>query len=162
MVQDGTTVVAGLSRGRFCRRTVFAADDLFSALGIARHRIGLNRQKSSEIIGSLTVKEKGLVNPVLVNVWRKFVESVDVAHDGKEIEALPLPLEAGSTFPFIPTLIRGSWVGGSAGQVAIGWPELSEDEPLEDEFIQVGCLGLRSQIRETLDCLCSDFESRCG
>src|SRR5207237_10573824 len=58
MVQDGTTVVAGLSRGRFCRRTVFAADDLFSALGIARHRIGIYRQKSSEIIGSLTVKEK--------------------------------------------------------------------------------------------------------
>src|SRR2546421_115373 len=36
MVQDATTVVAGLSRGRFCRRTVLAADDLFFALGIAR------------------------------------------------------------------------------------------------------------------------------
>src|SRR5437870_12427027 len=85
------------------------------------------------------------MNPVLVNVWRKFVESVDVAHDGIEIEALPCPLEAGSTFPFIPTLIRSARVGGSAGQVAIVWPELSEDEPLEDEFIQVGYLSGRSK-----------------
>src|SRR5207244_3386893 len=85
------------------------------------------------------------MNPVLVNVGRKFVESVDVAHDGIEIEALPCPLETGSTFPFIPTLIRSARVGGSAGQVAIVWPELSEDEPLEDEFIQVGYLSGRSE-----------------
>jgi hypothetical protein len=105
MVQDATTVVAGLSRGRFCRHTVLAADDLFFALGIARHRIGLNRKKGSEVVGSLDVEEKGLVNPVLVKVWRKFVESVGVAHGGEEIEALPRPVEAGRALPFIPTLI---------------------------------------------------------
>src|SRR5213078_914332 len=81
----------------------------------------------------------------MVKVWRKFVESVGVAHDGKEIEALPCPLETGITFPFIPTFIRRTRIGGSAGQVAIVWPELSEDEPLEDEFIQVGYLSLRSE-----------------
>src|SRR5205807_6846532 len=129
----------------FCRPTVLAADDLFFALGIARHRIGLNRKKGSEVVGKLGVEEKGLVNPVLVDVWRKFVESIGVAHDGNEIEALPCPVEAGRPFPFIPTLIRGAWVRSSAGQVAIIWPELSEDEPLEDEFIQVGYLSGRSE-----------------
>src|SRR5207244_12654029 len=87
------------------------------------------------------------MNPVLVNVGRKFVESVDVAHDGIEIEALPCPLETGSTFPFIPTFIRSARVGGSAGQVAVVWPELSEDEPLEAEFIQLAVLSLRSECR---------------
>ena len=119
MVQDGTIVVAGLSRGRFQRRTVLAANDLFFALGIARHRIRLNhRKKSREIIGKLGVEEKGLMNPVLVKVWRKFVESVDEAYDGNQIEALPCPLEAGITFPFIPTLIRETWVRSSASQIA--------------------------------------------
>src|SRR6266550_2387740 len=145
MVQDAPIVLAGLSRGLFQRHTVLAAHDLFFALGIAGHWLFLNRKKSGEVVRQLTVKEKGLMNPVLVNVGRKFVESVDVAHDGIEIEALPSPLETGSTFPFIPTLIRSARVGGSAGQVAIVWPELSEDEPLEDEFIQVGYLSLRSE-----------------
>jgi hypothetical protein len=145
MVQDGTAVVAGLSRGRFCRRTVLAADDLFFALGIARHGIGLNRKKGSEVIGSLDVEENGLVNPVLVKVWRKFVESVSVARGGEEIEALPRPVEAGRALPFIPTLIRGAWVRGSAGQVAWPWPELLEDELREEEFIQVGYLSERGK-----------------
>src|SRR6266545_3820701 len=51
----------------------------------------------------------------------------------------------GRAIPFIPTFIRHTRIGGSAGQVAVVWPELSEDEPLEDEFIQVGYLSLRSE-----------------
>src|SRR5215471_12963237 len=105
MVQNGTTVVAGLSRSLFQRRTVLATNDLLFALRIARHRLGLNRKKSGEVIGKLRVEEPRLVNPVLVKVWRKFVESVGEAYDGNEIPALPLPLEAGVTLPFIPTLI---------------------------------------------------------
>src|SRR3984893_16895796 len=65
MVHEATTVVAGLGRCRFRRRTVLAAGNLFFALGIAGHRIGLNWKKGGEIIGSLNVEEKGLVNPVL-------------------------------------------------------------------------------------------------
>src|SRR5882762_8467422 len=110
MVQNSTLIIAGLSRSLFERRTVLAVNDLLFALGIARHRIGLNRKKRSEIIGKLGVEEKGLMNPVPVKVWRKFVESVDEAYDGNEVEALPCPLEAGITFPFIPTLIRSAWV----------------------------------------------------
>ena len=53
-----------------------------------------NRQKSGEILGKLSVEEKRLVNPMPVEVWCKFVESVSVAHDAKEIEALPCPIEA--------------------------------------------------------------------
>src|SRR5204862_4163015 len=86
--------------------------------------------------------------------WRKFVKSVDVAHDGNEVEAFPCPLEAGLAFPFIPTFIRETWVRGSAGQVARPWPELREDELREEEFIQVGYLSLRSEgppLRWTLE-----------
>src|SRR6201993_3473742 len=145
MVQDGTIIVAGLSHGRVQRGTVLAANDLFFTLGIARHRIGLNRDKRSEVIGKLGVEEPGLVNPVRVKVWRKFVEAVVEAYDGNEIEALPIPLEAGITLPFIPTLIRGAWVRSSAGQIACAGPELREDELREKEFIQVRYLSLRSE-----------------
>src|SRR5258708_174901 len=145
MVPYGTTVVAGLSHSLFQRRTVLAGDDLFWTLGIAGHRLFLDWKQGGEVIGKQTVDGPGLVNPVLVNVWRKFVESVDEAYDGNEIEALPCPLEAGITFPFIPTLIRSAWVRSSAGQVAWPWPELREDELREEEFIQVGYLSLRSE-----------------
>src|SRR4029077_20825041 len=87
----------------------------------------------------------GLVNPVLVKVWRKFVESVDETHNGNEVEAFPIPLEAGITFPFIPTFIRETWVRGSAGHVARPCSELRKDELREEEFIQVGCLSLLSE-----------------
>ena len=145
MVPNGTTVVAGLSHSLFQRRTVLAANEVFRALGIARHRLFLDWKKSGEVIGKLTVDGPGRVNPVLVKVWRKFVESVDVAQDGNEIEAFPCPLEAGLSFPFIPTFIRETWVCGSAGQVACCWSELREDELREEEFIQVGYLSLRSE-----------------
>ena len=145
MVQNGTTVVAGLSHGLFQRRAILAANDLFRALGIAGHRLFLDWKQGGEVIGKLTVEGPGLVNPVLVKVWRKFVESVDEAHDGNEIEAFPCPLEAGLAFPFIPTFIRETWVRGSAGQVARRWSELREDELREEEFIQVGYLSLRSE-----------------
>src|SRR4026208_302335 len=145
MVQNSTLIIAGLSCSLFERRTVLATDDLFFALRIAGYRLLLNRKKSGEVIGKLTVEEPGLVNPVRVKVWRKFVESVGVEHLGIEIKAFPCPLEAGITFPFIPAFIRHTRIGGSAGQIAVVWPELSEDEPLKDEFIQVGCLSLRSE-----------------
>ena len=80
-----------------------------------------------------------------VKVWRKFVEAVVEAYDGNEIEALPLPLEAGITFPFIPTLIRETRVRGSARQIAWASPELREDELREKELIQVRYLSLRSE-----------------
>src|SRR5512133_1622340 len=115
MVQNGMTVVAGLSHGLFHRRAILAANEVLRALGIAGHRLFLDWNQGGEVIRSLAVEEPGLVNPVLVKVWRKFVESVDEAHDGNEIEALPCPLEAGITFPFIPTLIREAWVRSSAG-----------------------------------------------
>src|SRR5437764_13147654 len=137
MVQDAPVVVAGLSRSLFQRRTILGANDLLFALGVARHRLGLNRKQGSEVIGKLTVDGPGLVNPVRVKVWRKFVESVDEAHDGNEIEALPCPLEAGITFPFVPTLIRSAWVCGSAGQIARPWSELCKNQLREDEFSQV-------------------------
>src|SRR4051812_5409025 len=115
MVPDGTTVVAGLSRSLFQRVAVLAPNDLFFALGIARHGLGFNRKQGGEIIGKLGVEEKGLMNPVLVKVRRKFVKSIDEAYDGNQIEALPCPLKAGITFPFIPTLIRETGVRSSAG-----------------------------------------------
>src|SRR5215470_3582788 len=145
MVPDGTTEVAGLSRRLFQSNTVLTANDLFFALGIARHRIGFNRDKRGEVIGQLGVEGPGLINPVLVKIWRKFVESVDEAYDANEIPAFPCPLEAGITFPFIPTLIRETWVRSSAGQIARCWSELNEDELREKEFIQVGYLSLRSE-----------------
>src|SRR5690348_3463079 len=145
MVQNGTLIIAGLSRGLFQRRTVLAANDLLFALGVSRHRLCLNRDKRSEVIGKLGVEEPGLVNPVRVKVWRKFVEAIGEAHDGYEVEAFPCPLEAGITFPFVPTLIGGAWVGCSAGQIAWAGPELREDELREKEFIQVGYLSLRSE-----------------
>src|ERR1044072_2463692 len=146
MVPHGTTEVAGLSRSLFQRNTVLAAHDLFFALGIARHRIGLNRsKKSGEVIGKLGVEEPGLVNPVRMKVWRKFVEAVVEAYDGNEIEDLPIPLEAGITFPFIPTLMRETRVRSSASQIAWARPELREDELREKEFIQVRYLSLRSE-----------------
>src|SRR5207248_2014244 len=128
MVQNATTVVAGLSHGLFQRRAILAANEVFRALGIAGHRLFLDWNQGSEVIGKQTVDGPGLVNPVLVKVWRKFVESVDEAHDGNEVEALPCPLEAGITFPFVPTLIRSAWVCGSARQVARPWSELRKDE----------------------------------
>ncbi len=79
------------------------------------------------------------------SAFRKFVESVDEAHDGNEIEALPRPVEAGIPFPFIPTLIREAWVRGSAGQIAWRWTELREDELREEEFVQIGCLSQPSE-----------------
>src|SRR6266516_5580627 len=82
---------------------------------------------------------------VTLKIRAKFVESVDEAHDGNEIDAIPRPVEAGIPFPFIPTLIREAWVRGSAGQVAWRWPELREDELREEEFIQVGCLSQPSE-----------------
>src|SRR6476659_6653334 len=145
MVPYGTTVVAGLSHSLFQRRTVLAANEVFRALGIARYGLFFDWNQRSEVIGKLTVEGPGLVNPVLVKVWRKFVESVDEAHDGNEIEAFPSPFEAGLAFPFIPTFIRETWVRGSAGQVARPWSELCEDELREKEFIQVGYLSLRSE-----------------
>src|SRR5207244_11945448 len=47
--------------------------------------------------------------------------------------------------PFVPALVRSARVGGPTGQVAIRSPEFSKDEPLEDEFIQVGRLRERSE-----------------
>src|SRR5437016_13261543 len=118
MVPYGTTVVAGLRRSPFQGRAILAANEVFPALGIAGHRLFLDWKQVGEVIRKQAVEGPGLVNPVLVKVWRKFVESVDEAHDGNEIEALPCPLEAGITFPFIPTFIRGAWVRSSASQIA--------------------------------------------
>ena len=115
MVPYATTVVAGLSHSLFQRRTVLAANEVFRALGIARYGLFFDWNQGGEVIGKQTVDGPGLVNPVLVKVWRKFVESVDEAYDGNEVEPLPCPLEAGITLPFIPTLIRETWVRSSAG-----------------------------------------------
>src|SRR4029077_475340 len=124
---------------------ILAANEVFRAFGIAGHRLFLDWNQGSEVIGKQTVEGPGLVNPGLVKVWRKFVEYVDETHDGNEIEAFPIPLEAGITFPFIPTLIRSAWVRSSAGQIACCWSELREDELREKEFIQIGYLSLRSE-----------------
>src|SRR5436309_4199172 len=146
MVQNSTMIIAGLSHSLFQRRAILAANEVFRAFGIAGHRLFLDWNQGGEVIGKQTVEGPGLVNPVLVKVWRKFVESVDEAHDGNEIEALPCPLEAGITFPFVPTLIRSAWVCGSAGQVPRPWSELRKDELRGEEFISVGYLSLRSEV----------------
>ena len=105
MVPYGKTVVAGLSHGLFQRRAILAASEVFRALGIAGHRLFLDWNQGSEVIGKQTVEGPGLVNPVLVKVWRKFVESVDETHNGNEVETFPIPIEAGITFPFVPAFV---------------------------------------------------------
>src|SRR5438034_1419731 len=108
---------------------------------MAWHRFGLYRNQSAEIVGRLQIEEEPLADEVLVNVRREFMEPIPVAHGADDIDVIPIPVELAGAFPFVPALIRSAGVGGSAGQVAIRWPEFSNDEPLEDEFIQVG--GLR-------------------
>src|ERR1043166_3166946 len=80
-----------------------------------------------------------------VNIGSKFVEAISVMHGRKQIEAVPGPVEAFGAFPFVPALIRCTWVGGPAGQVSICRAELSQDEPLEKEFIQISGLCNRGE-----------------
>ena len=145
MVQDAPVVFTGLSRSFFERRTVLAANDLLFALGVARHRFGLNRKKGSEVIGKLTVEGPGLVNPVLVKVSRKFVESVDGTT--MVTRSKPFHVHSRPDWPFHlyqPSFERPGSVVLPARLPGVG-AELREDELREEEFIQVGYLSLRSE-----------------
>src|SRR5438477_7492295 len=78
---------------------------------------------------------------MLMKVWRQFVESIDVMHSGNHIQVVPIPVQTGTAFPFIPTLIGGAFVGGSAGEIARGEPKPRHDELRKEEFIQIGHLS---------------------
>ena len=80
-----------------------------------------------------------------MKIRREFVETVDVARNANQIEMVPRPFQLARAFPFVPAFIRRTYVSGSAGQIAICWPEFSKDEPVEEEFIQVGGLGERGE-----------------
>src|ERR1700704_3757804 len=101
------TVLRRLRCSRFRRRSVLAVSDLLGILGIAGHRIALNRNESSEIVGKLAIEDKRLFHIVRLKLHSRlaFFKSIDVTTKDVEIDAFPCPIEACIAFPPVPALI---------------------------------------------------------
>ena len=76
----------------------YVRNHLVGIFRITGYRIVLNRNGEGEIIGTLHIKEPGLLDPMLFPATRcdkSFTKAIGVGDSGVEIESFPCPVQTG-------------------------------------------------------------------